>query len=77
MAEITIVSVTFSRAQSRVGYEISVIQDGRSVFHKDRIGTDPGLAAAEALVCKSRFGAQRIVGDEKVMAIVHDAENPS
>ena len=56
--------------QSRTGYQISVIKNGREVLYKDRIGKDPGEAAAQALTYQAQHGG-RIVADKKVMDIVN------
>lgn len=72
-----IIIVTFSNYQSRHGYEVSVIKNGKTVFFQDRIGPDPGAAAAVALSLKAAHKAQSIVADKTVMDIVRDAETPA
>ena len=67
----TIILVSWCNMQSRVGYQLSVIKNGQEVFYQDRIGEDPGEAAAKALMYKARYRAQNIVADKKIMDIIN------
>jgi len=64
------ISVSFDRRQGNFGYCASVIDSkGEEQYVYSRIGTDPGEAAAKALMLRARFGG-RIVACKKVMDIV-------
>ena len=67
------ISVYYSNATHELGYNVAIVDNGRTVFTKERLGDDPGEAAAHAIKYQARYPRSKIIGCKDVMDLVQYA----